>query len=154
MVGSGKAPTTTLTFTQVAGGAVPAAQTIAVSGSPGPLNFTATTTTQTGANWLSVTPTSGTTPASVQVVVNGTTLVTQSAWNEELDAKHARVVEFLRARTQLPIVGVGGIADAKSAREKFAAGAQLIQVYTGFVYRGPSLVAECADALARAQHDV
>ncbi len=73
--GTISAPTTTLTFTQLAGGALPAAQTIAVTGSPAPLNFTAVATTQTGAgNWLSVSPASGTTPASVQVAVNGTTL--------------------------------------------------------------------------------
>ncbi len=72
--GTISAPTTTLTFTQLAGGAAPAAQTIAVSGSPSPLNFTTAATTQTGANWLSASPASGTTPANVQVSVNGIAL--------------------------------------------------------------------------------
>ena len=72
--GTISAPTTTLTFTELAGGAIPAAQTIAVTGSPAPLNFTAVATTQTGGSWLSVTPVSGLTPASVQVVANGTAL--------------------------------------------------------------------------------
>jgi len=72
--GTISAPTTTLTFTQLAGGAVPASQTIAVTGSPAPLNFTVAATTQTGGSWLSTVPVSGTTPASVQVAVNGTTL--------------------------------------------------------------------------------
>jgi uncharacterized protein (TIGR03437 family) len=72
--GTISAPTTTLTFTQVAGGAAPAAQTIAVTGSPSPLNFTTAVTMQTGSNWLSATPASGTTPANVQVSVNGSAL--------------------------------------------------------------------------------
>ncbi|HEY4350289.1 MAG TPA: quinone-dependent dihydroorotate dehydrogenase, partial [Paraburkholderia sp.] len=49
----------------------------------------------------------------------------------------------------LPIIGVGGIFSGADARAKIAAGASLVQLYTGFVYRGPALVAECADALAR-----
>ncbi len=57
-------------------------------------------------------------------------------------ARSTEVVKFLRANTHLPIIGVGGIADAASAREKFAAGAQLLQVYTGFIYRGPALLRE------------
>ena len=57
--------------------------------------------------------------------------------------------EFIRAieeRTQLPIIGVGGVMDAASAREKFDAGADLIQVYTGYIYRGPGLLRELAVA--------
>jgi dihydroorotate dehydrogenase len=52
------------------------------------------------------------------------------------------VVRVLRSQTQLPIIGVGGIDDAESAREKLAAGAQLLQVYTGYIYRGPGLLRE------------
>ena len=48
----------------------------------------------------------------------------------------------------LPIIGVGGIASAADAREKIDAGATLVQIYTGLVYRGPGLVAEIARALA------
>ena len=40
----------------------------------------------------------------------------------------------------MPIIAVGGVMDAESAREKFAAGAKLIQVYTGFIYHGPRIV--------------
>lgn len=50
---------------------------------------------------------------------------------------------FIRAigeRTRLAIIGVGGITDAASAREKFEAGASLVQVYTGYIYRGPGLL--------------
>jgi len=48
----------------------------------------------------------------------------------------------------LPIIGVGGILSGADAKEKIEAGATLIQIYTGLIYRGPDLVAECARALA------
>lgn len=48
----------------------------------------------------------------------------------------------------LPIIGVGGIGSGADASEKIAAGASLVQVYTGLIYRGPALVAECVSALA------
>jgi len=48
---------------------------------------------------------------------------------------------------KLPVIGVGGILDGASALEKREAGAQLVQVYTGFIYRGPALVREVAAAL-------
>jgi dihydroorotate dehydrogenase len=47
----------------------------------------------------------------------------------------------------LPIIGVGGIFSGDDAREKIEAGAALVQLYTGLVYRGPELVAECLAAL-------
>jgi dihydroorotate dehydrogenase len=47
----------------------------------------------------------------------------------------------------LPIIGVGGILSGADAREKVDAGAALVQIYTGLIYRGPDLVAECAQAL-------
>ena len=49
-------------------------QTIAVTGSPAPLNFTVATSVQNGAGWLNATPASGTTPGSIQVAVNGSAL--------------------------------------------------------------------------------
>jgi dihydroorotate dehydrogenase len=49
----------------------------------------------------------------------------------------------------LPIIGVGGILSAEDAREKVAAGASLVQIYTGLIYRGPQLVADCVKALGR-----
>jgi dihydroorotate dehydrogenase len=48
----------------------------------------------------------------------------------------------------LPIIGVGGILSGADAKEKIDAGATLVQIYTGLVYRGPELVAEIARALA------
>ena len=61
------------------------------------------------------------------------------------------VIERLRAQLgpDYPIIGVGGIASGKQAREKIQAGADAIQLYTGLIYRGPALVTECAQELAR-----
>jgi dihydroorotate dehydrogenase len=44
------------------------------------------------------------------------------------------------------LIGAGGIMSGADAQEKFAAGAQLVQLYTGLIYRGPNLVSECASA--------
>lgn len=52
-----------------------------------------------------------------------------------------------RLTGQVALIGVGGITRGEHALEKRQAGAQLIQLYSGLVYRGPSLVAECAQAL-------
>jgi dihydroorotate dehydrogenase len=49
----------------------------------------------------------------------------------------------------LTIIGVGGIMSGEDARERIAAGATLVQVYTGLIYRGPQLVVEIAEALSR-----
>jgi dihydroorotate dehydrogenase len=49
---------------------------------------------------------------------------------------------------RVPVIGVGGILGADDAREKLAAGAALVQVYTGLVYRGPALVREIVSGLA------
>jgi dihydroorotate dehydrogenase len=54
---------------------------------------------------------------------------------------------------QIPIIGVGGIASGADAVEKIAAGASLIQLYTGLVYRGPRLVRKCIDAVTAARPD-
>jgi len=48
---------------------------------------------------------------------------------------------------RLPIIGVGGIDSVEAAQEKLAAGASLVQVYTGFIYRGPGLVRELVEKL-------
>jgi dihydroorotate dehydrogenase len=55
-----------------------------------------------------------------------------------------KVISQLRAElgTEFPIVGVGGIVDAEHARASLSAGASLLQVYTGFAYRGAALLAE------------
>ena len=58
--------------------------------------------------------------------------------------KSTAFIRAIKERSRLPIIGVGGIMDAASAREKFEAGASLVQVYTGFIYRGPGLLREIA----------
>jgi dihydroorotate dehydrogenase len=62
-----------------------------------------------------------------------------------------RVIAALRAElgARLPIVGVGGVMSGDDARAKRAAGADLVQIYTGLIYKGPSLVRACAAALQR-----
>lgn len=50
---------------------------------------------------------------------------------------------------ELPIIGVGGIMSARDAREKIEAGASLVQLYTGFIYKGPGLIQQSALELAR-----
>jgi dihydroorotate dehydrogenase len=51
-------------------------------------------------------------------------------------------------KNEVPIIGVGGILSGADAREKIAAGAALVQVYSGLIYRGPQLVRECVEALS------
>jgi len=61
-----------------------------------------------------------------------------------------RVITRLRAAlgAGMPIIGVGGVMSGADAAAKIAAGADLVQLYTGFIYRGPSLVSEAARAIA------
>jgi dihydroorotate dehydrogenase len=68
-----------------------------------------------------------------------------------LRERSTAVVRLLAAALDgaLPIIGVGGILCADDAREKIDAGATLVQLYTGLIYRGPELVAECVRALAK-----
>lgn len=59
-----------------------------------------------------------------------------------LTARARDVVEFVHKQTggRLPIIGVGGILDTDDATRMFDAGASLVQLYTGFIFRGPGLV--------------
>jgi dihydroorotate dehydrogenase len=59
-----------------------------------------------------------------------------------------RVIRALHQALQgeVPIIGVGGILNGADASEKMAAGASLVQLYTGLIYCGPALVGECASA--------
>ncbi|RBP31134.1 dihydroorotate oxidase A [Marinobacter pelagius] len=62
-----------------------------------------------------------------------------------------RVIQGLYAELgeRLPIIGVGGITDGESAAEKVRAGAKLVQIYTGFIYKGPALIKEAVEAIRR-----
>lgn len=59
-------------------------------------------------------------------------------------AKSNEIIRAIRRSSHLPIIGVGGITDAASAQAKIEAGAQLLQIYTGLIYRGPALIREVA----------
>ncbi|MBB4843953.1 dihydroorotate dehydrogenase [Paucibacter oligotrophus] len=62
-----------------------------------------------------------------------------------------QVIRLLRAAlgANFPIIGVGGVLSGEDARAKLQAGADLVQIYTGLIYKGPALVSECARAMAR-----
>ncbi|AZL69830.1 MULTISPECIES: quinone-dependent dihydroorotate dehydrogenase [Pseudomonas] len=49
---------------------------------------------------------------------------------------------------KLPIIAAGGITEGRHAAEKIAAGASLVQIYSGFIYKGPALIREAVDAIA------
>ena len=65
--------------------------------------------------------------------------------------KSTAVVKKLAAAlgNELPIIAVGGVTDGAKAKAKLDAGATLVQIYTGMVYRGPGLVEECIKATSR-----
>lgn len=67
-----------------------------------------------------------------------------------LRARATEVIARIReqAGPNLPIIGVGGILSAADAVEKMQAGADLVQLYTGFIYRGPKLIRDAAQAIA------
>ena len=52
-------------------------------------------------------------------------------------------------KDELPIIAVGGVMTAEDAVAKMEAGASLVQLYTGFIYSGPALIAACAEAIGR-----
>lgn len=62
-----------------------------------------------------------------------------------------RVIAQLRSAlgVDFPIIGVGGVLSGADAEAKIAAGADLVQIYTGLIYKGPALVHEAAEALRR-----
>jgi dihydroorotate dehydrogenase len=62
--------------------------------------------------------------------------------------KSTALVRSVVAKSKIPVIASGGICDAASAREKFEAGAQLLQVYTGYIYRGPPLLREIMGAVS------
>ncbi|KJK44722.1 dihydroorotate dehydrogenase [Lentzea aerocolonigenes] len=57
------------------------------------------------------------------------------------------VVQFITKNSELPVIGVGGIATADDAKRMIDAGASLVQIYTGFIYEGPGLVSRINRAL-------
>lgn len=94
------------------------------------------------------------------VIATNTTLTRQGVETSALAAetgglsgrplfeKSTAVVRALAAALggELPIIAAGGITSGAHARAKLDAGADLVQIYTGLIYRGPKIVAECIDA--------
>jgi dihydroorotate dehydrogenase len=74
---------------------------------------------------------------------------------DPLRKRSDEVIAYMRQRSGplLPIIGVGGIRTAEHIREKMAAGANLVQVYTGFVYEGPAMVQRIVRALNSTWHN-
>ena len=66
-----------------------------------------------------------------------------------LTEKSTHVIRQLKSELgeSLPIIGVGGIMSGEMAADKIKAGASLVQLYTGFIYRGPKLIRECVEAI-------
>jgi dihydroorotate dehydrogenase len=65
--------------------------------------------------------------------------------------KSTKVIKYLadKSNKAFPIIGVGGIHSAEDALEKIDAGADLVQIYTGFIYEGPSLIKKINKALLK-----
>ncbi|MDC3194820.1 quinone-dependent dihydroorotate dehydrogenase [Flavobacteriaceae bacterium] len=65
--------------------------------------------------------------------------------------KSTRVIKYLKdtSNKAFPIIGVGGIHSAEDALEKIEAGADLVQIYTGFIYEGPGLIKQINKALLK-----
>ena len=70
---------------------------------------------------------------------------------EPLKNKSTEVIRYISKKTKgnLPIIGVGGIMNPKDALDKIKAGADLIQLYTGFIYEGPSIVKKINQYLSK-----
>lgn len=68
-----------------------------------------------------------------------------------LARRATEVIRYLATKSNraFPIIGVGGIHDGEDALEKLSAGAALIQLYTGFIYKGPSLIKSIGKKIAR-----
>jgi dihydroorotate dehydrogenase len=70
---------------------------------------------------------------------------------QPIKSKSTRVIKYLadKSNKAFPIIGVGGIHSAKDALEKMEAGADLVQIYTGFIYEGPRLIKQINKALLK-----
>ena len=68
---------------------------------------------------------------------------------EPVKEKSTQVIKLLAKAldNKLPIIGVGGILNGADAKEKIDAGAKLVQVYTGFIYKGPEIIKDVVNAL-------
>jgi dihydroorotate dehydrogenase len=71
---------------------------------------------------------------------------------QPIKTKSTQVIKYLSEKSNkaFPIIGVGGIHSAEDALEKLEAGADLIQLYTGFIYEGPKLIKQINKAILNA----
>ena len=91
------------------------------------------------------------------IIATNTTLdhsgISPSKWQQgglsgkPLRGRSTEIVRYIASKSSAPVIASGGIFDADSAKEKMDAGASLVQLYTGFVYRGPALVREVREAI-------
>lgn len=83
--------------------------------------------------------------ASVESIGNG------GLSGQPLTNRSTEVIRYLHQKSggELTIIGVGGIASAKDAKEKLEAGASLVQIYTGLIYEGPGLIRKINKALIK-----
>jgi len=68
---------------------------------------------------------------------------------DPIEERSTGLVGFVAERTDVPVVGVGGVSDAEGAYRKIRAGANVVQLYTGLVYEGPSLAREINEGLLK-----
>ena len=68
-------------------------------------------------------------------------------WREQ--ANHVLKLFRERLDSKIPLIGVGGIMSPHEAEEKLRVGADLVQLYTGFIYHGPTLVRQAIERVAR-----
>ncbi len=66
-----------------------------------------------------------------------------------LTQRSTEVIRFIKANSDIPVIGVGGIMNVNDALDKLNAGADLIQLYTGFIYEGPQLIRDINQALIK-----
>ena len=64
-----------------------------------------------------------------------------------IEGTATRQVRFVAERTDVPVIGVGGVSDAEGAYEKIRAGASMVQLYTGLVYEGPGIARDINEGL-------
>ena len=77
-----------------------------------------------------------TSPKEIEAIANG------GLSGKALKERSTEVIRYLAEKSNkaFPIIGVGGIHSAADAIEKIEAGADLVQIYTGFIYEGPGLI--------------
>lgn len=97
------------------------------------------------------------------LIATNTTLsregVESHRWSEQagglsgapLTEKSTKIIKAFSAELggNIPIIGVGGIMNGQDAVEKIKAGASLVQLYTGFIYNGPSLITDCVNEMKK-----